>query len=210
MAVEIYIVDDDEALAKMLGHLFKSVGLSSQYFASAENFLDAIDPHVHGVALIDLRMSGMDGLQCQSELQTRGIHIPVIFLTGFAEVEVAVNAMHAGAFDFVEKPFNDQLLLETVQNAVKHVEDTRALVELKQQIRQRLESLTEREHEILRLVVDGHSSNTIGSKLSISAKTVAVHRANMMHKMQAETVAELVKMIHIFEFSSDKANIAPK
>lgn len=199
MTCKIYIVDDDIQMADLLRHLFNTVGLQSELFTTAEAFLAAIDSAPHAVAVVDVRMPGMNGLECQATLQARGIHIPVIFVTAYAEVEMAVRAMQAGAFDFVEKPFNDQLLLETVQNAVKYVEESHAQIEKRLHTRRCLERLTEREYEILQFVVAGKSSNDIGEHLAISAKTVAVHRANMMHKMQADSVAELVKKIYHYE-----------
>ena len=194
MRATVYIVDDDEALNHSLKLLLESVGLVVHLFTRAEDFIDAVTPDVVGCVLVDVRMPGMSGLQLQTELATREIGLPIVFLTGYANVDIAVDAMKKGAFDFIEKPCNEQILLETIEKAIQQCRLNLEKIISQQRLRARMATLTERELEILTLVVAGKSSNDIGSELDISAKTVAVHRANMMHKMGARTVAELVKM----------------
>jgi RNA polymerase sigma factor (sigma-70 family) len=191
----VFIVDDDRNVNHSLGLLLESVGLAARSFTSAEAFLDAIQPDVCGCILLDIRMPGMSGLQLQEELSVRGILLPVVFITGYADVDVAVSVMKKGAFDFIEKPYNDQILLETIERAIQQSQRNLELWTLKNMINERLKDLTEREREILNLVVAGKSSNDISQQLDISAKTVAVHRANMMRKMHARSVADLVQML---------------
>lgn len=195
MRATVFIVDDDQAVNHSLALLLESVGLEARTFISAEAFLDVVKPDVTGCILLDIRMPGMSGLQLQQELHERSIGLPIVFITGFADVDVAVDVMKKGAFDFIEKPYNDQLLLETIEKAIQKSQQNLDALIARNMVNHRINALTEREREILKLVVAGNSSNDISKELDISAKTVAVHRANMMHKMQARSVADLVRMI---------------
>ena len=196
----VFVVDDDEAVRRFLSGLIASVGLRIEAYASAREFLDACDPDRPGCLLLDIRMPDMSGLELQKELKSRGIHLPVIILTGHGDVQVAVRAMKAGAVDFLEKPFNNQQLLDRVQQAV--AENTRASDSRVRQdeIKARVARLTPREREVLDLVAAGETNKGVARSLDISEKTVEIHRAHVMEKMQANSLADLVKMIAILEF----------
>lgn len=196
----VFVIDDDEAVRRFLSGLVESVGLRIEAYASARGFLDAYEPGRPGCILLDIRMPEMSGLELQKELRARNIHLPVIILTGHGDVQVAVRAMKAGAVDFIEKPFNNQLLLDRVQEAV--AESARASdSRLRQaEIKARVARLTPREREVLDLVAAGETNKGVARSLDISEKTVEIHRARVMEKMQANSLADLVKMIAILEF----------
>lgn len=191
----VFVVDDDEAVRHFLRGLIVSVNLRVQAYASAQEFLEAYQQGSPGCLVLDIRMPGMSGLELQQELNARGIDLPIIVLTGHGSVQVAVHAMKAGAIDFIEKPFNNELLLDRVQKAV--AKSVNAYEDrLKQdEILRRQNSLTPREHQVLDLVVAGESNKRIARHLQISDKTVEIHRANVMEKMQARSLADLVKMV---------------
>lgn len=191
----VFVVDDDEAVRHFLRGLIVSVNLRVQAYASAQEFLEAYQQGSPGCLVLDIRMPGMSGLELQQELNARGIDLPIIVLTGHGSVQVAVHAMKAGAIDFIEKPFNNELLLDRIQKAV--AKSVNAYQDrLKQdEILRRQNSLTPREHQVLDLVVAGESNKRIARRLQISDKTVEIHRANVMEKMQARSLADLVKMV---------------
>ncbi len=190
----VYIVDDDVAVRNFLSTLIRSVDLRTEEFASAQEFLVSYQPIQPGCLLLDIRMPGMSGLELQSELRARGITLPVIILTGHSNVQVAVHAMKAGAVDYIEKPFNNELLLDRVKKSVAfslkehqtHADQNAVLGKMK--------SLTPRERQVLNLVVAGQTNKNIAHRLNISEKTVEIHRASMMDKMQAKSLVDLVKM----------------
>jgi two-component system response regulator FixJ len=190
----IFVVDDDSAVRSAIRLLLKSVSLPVKTFDSAQCFLDGYSNDAAGCVLLDVRMPGMSGPALQQELTLRGSILPVIFITGHADVSMAVEAMQHGAFDFVEKPFHDQDLLERVQRAVEL--NTRARNQLSEQhtIRDRFESLTPREREVLQHVTRGSSNKVMAYDLNISQRTVEIHRARLMEKMQAPSLAHLVQM----------------
>lgn len=201
MATEktVYVVDDDEAVRRFLRGLIGSIGLGVKTYASAQEFLDDYEAGSPGCLLLDIRMPEMSGLELQAELRRREIDIPVIILTGHGDVKVAVHAMKAGAVDFVEKPFNNELLLHGIQKAVAdslHSTGTRVR---RQEILQRLETLTTRERQVLGLVAAGETNKGVARRLGISEKTVEIHRAKVMEKMQAKSLAELVKMAAVLD-----------
>jgi FixJ family two-component response regulator len=190
----VFIVDDDDAVRRFLSGLIASVELRVEAFASARDFLEAYEPGQPGCLVLDVRMPGMSGLELQRELAEQAIDLPVIILTGHGNVQLAVHAMQAGAIDFVEKPFDNELLLDRIQRAV--AENVRAGSErIKQiEIAERMQLLTPREREVLDLVVAGQTNKGVARHLDISEKTVEIHRANVMRKMQAKSLANLVKM----------------
>ncbi len=190
----VFIVDDDEAVARSLCWLIATVQLQVETFCSAQAFLDGYDSSKPGCLVLDVRMPGMGGLDLQERLAARRIHVPIIFITGHGDVKMAVRAVKSGAFDFVEKPFNDQDLLDRIQKAIIFDAGQRGKDTQRAQLGVRFASLTPREHEVLDLVVEGMSNKSIARSLGLSAKTVEVHRASMMGKMQARSVADLVKM----------------
>ena len=193
----VFVVDDDQAMRSSLQWLIESVGLRVETFGSAQAFLDSYYPGRAGCLLLDVRMPGMSGLELQAYLDRREIRIPVIIITGHGDVSMAVKAMKGGAVDFIEKPFDDEQLLNSIRNALEHDEQKRALRARRAEIAARLAELTPREHEVMAMVTDGKSNKEIAAALNVSAKTVEVHRARVMDKMRAESLAELVRMAMI-------------
>lgn len=190
----VFIVDDDEAVRDSLSWLMQSVGLSTETFPSADAFLQGFGEDRPGCLLLDIRMPGISGLELQSLLRERGFRLPLVVISGHADVPMAVRALKAGAFDFIEKPFNDQLLLDTVQRAIEHDRQERESHARLDVWRRRLDTLTPREREVLQLVVGGASNKQISSELGVSMKTVEAHRARVMDKLQADSLSELVRM----------------
>lgn len=197
----VFVIDDDKAVRHFLRGLIASVNLRVEAFASAQEFLAAYRSSSPGCLLLDIRMPGMSGLELQQELSVRGIDLPVIVLTGHGNVQVAVHAMKAGAVDFIEKPFNNELLLDRVQKAVAKSVDTYENRIKRDEILNRRKLLTPRERQVLDLVVAGESNKGIARHLHISEKTVEIHRANVMGKMQAKSLADLVKIVSTLERS---------
>ncbi|MFP4602461.1 MAG: response regulator transcription factor [Halochromatium sp.] len=190
----VFVVDDDQAMRGSLRWLIESVGMRVETFESAHAFLDAYYPGRAGCLLLDVRMPGMSGLELQEYLGRRAIRIPVIIITGHGDVAMAVKAMKAGAVDFIEKPFDDEQLLNSIRKALEYDERHRALQARKAEIAACLAELTPREHEVMAMVTDGKSNKEIAAALNVSAKTVEVHRARVMDKMRADSLAELVRM----------------
>lgn len=189
----IHIVDDDEAIRDSLSLLLGAAGYEVAAYPSAEAFLVA-STHGPGCVLIDVRMPGMGGLELQEELARHGRRIPVILMTGHADVPLAVKAMKAGAVDFVEKPFDEKAMLTAIQRAFTlGLEAARAEAE-GNQIGSRLAHLTPREREVLEALVAGKANKIIAYELSISPRTVEIHRARVMEKMEARTLSDLVRM----------------
>jgi RNA polymerase sigma factor (sigma-70 family) len=190
----VFIVDDDQAMRASLKWLIESVGMQVETYESAQAFLDAYYPGRAGCLLLDVRMPGMSGLELQAYLARRESRIPVIIITGHGDVSMAVKAMKVGAVDFIEKPFDDEELLNSIRNALQHDEKQRALRAQRADIAARMAELTPREYEVMTMVTDGKSNREIAATLGVSAKTVEVHRARVMDKMRAESLAELVRM----------------
>ena len=190
----VFVVDDDSAVRSAIRLLLKSVGLPVSTFDSAQGFLDGHSNDAAGCVLLDVRMPGMSGPALQQELSVRGSILPVIFITGHGDVSMAVEAMQHGAFDLVEKPFHDQDLLERVHGALELNAQARNQLSEQQAIRDRFGSLTPREREVLQHVTRGSSNKVMAYDLSISQRTVEIHRARLMEKMQAPSLAHLVRM----------------
>ena len=191
----VYIVDDDDAVRNSLRLLLKSVGLAAQSHASAQEFLERYDPAQPGCMVLDVRMPGMSGLELQQELNLRGAVIPVIFITGHGDVPMAVEALQHGAFDFLQKPFRDQDLIDRIQRALEKDRGNREELKKRAQIRERRESLTPREREVLDLVTSGKANKVMAGDLGVSQRTVEIHRARVMEKMGAASLAQLVRMV---------------
>jgi FixJ family two-component response regulator len=190
----VFIADDDDAVRRFLSGLIQSINLRVSAHASAQDFLDAYEPGCPGCLLLDVRMPGMSGLELQRELAERSINLPVIILTGHGDVPVAVQAMKAGAVDFIEKPFNNELLLDRIQMAVVQSVRAESVRAERNEMLKRLELLTLRERQVFDLVVAGEVNKVIAHRLTISEKTVEIHRANVMRKMDARSLAALVQM----------------
>ncbi len=190
----VFIVDDDPAVRNAMQLLLRSVGRASELFASAEDFLACYDRDRAGCLVLDIRMPGLSGLELQDRLLALGSSIPVIFITGHADVPMAVDAMQKGAFDFIEKPVRDQELLERISEALSVDRQQRSRQELLAEIEARVSSLTRREREVMDLIVAGKANKVVAWELGTSQRTVEIHRARVMDKMQARSLAELVRM----------------
>jgi two-component system response regulator FixJ len=191
----VYVVDDDEAVRDSLRLLLKSTGITAHGYASAPEFLAAYDAAQPGCVLLDVRMPGMSGLEMQHELNVRGAMIPVIFISGHGDIPMAVEAMQHGAFDFLQKPFRDSDLLERVERALTRDSEIRVRLKHTDRIRERLASLSPREREVLDLVTQGKANKMVAGDLGVSQRTVEIHRAHVMQKMDAGSLAELVRMM---------------
>lgn len=191
----VFVVDDDPAMRQSLRWLIESVHLAVETFASAQEFLAAYNPERPGCLVLDVRMPGMGGLDLQAELARRQIEIPIIVITGYAEVATAVRALKAGAIDFIEKPFSDQLLLDRIQQAIASDRQARERRAERAAVAARVAQLTPRERDVMQLVVAGSSNREIAAELGLSIKTVEVHRARVMEKMQVDSLAELVRLV---------------
>ena len=190
----VFIVDDDQAVARSLRWLIESVQIKVETFASAQAFLDGYDAAKPGCLVLDVRMPGMSGIELQERLTAQRICIPIIFITGHGDVQMAVRAVQAGAFDFIEKPFNDQDLLDRMQHAISFDSERRERDMQRARLSALFASLTSREREVMDLVVEGMSNKGVANTLGLSAKTVEVHRAKVMEKMHARSLSDLVKM----------------
>lgn len=190
----VFIVDDDQAVARSLRWLIESVRLRVETFASAQAFLDGYATTKPGCLVLDVRMPGMSGIELQERLTAQRIRVPIIFITGHGDVQMAVRAVQAGAFDFIEKPFNDQDLLDRIQRAISFDSERRGHDSQRAQLSALFANLTPREREVMDLVVEGMSNKAVANTLGLSAKTVEVHRAKVMEKMHARSVSDLVKM----------------
>jgi FixJ family two-component response regulator len=190
----VYIVDDDAPVREALGALLGSVGLSHEAFASATDFLAAADRQMRGCLLLDVRMPDMSGLELQRALQEQGVTLQTIIITGHGDVPMAVRAMKAGAADFVEKPFNEQALLDRIQALLQADEALWQSRQLRDEAAARLASLTPRERAVMELIAAGHHTKRIAAELDIQERTVDVHRFNIMHKVGVRSLAELLRV----------------
>ena len=190
----VHIVDDDEAMRDSLKWLLESRGLQVELYASAEEFLRAFNDGFCGCLVLDVRMPGMSGPDLHELLQARASTLPVVFITGHGDVPMAVSALKKGAADFIEKPFNDQDMVGLIESCMKQDRTAAAKRAESASVAQRRDSLTQREQEVLALVVAGKLNKQIADELGISIKTVEVHRSRVMQKMGANSVAELVQL----------------
>ena len=191
----VMVVDDDSGVRNVMRILLKSVGLEATLYASAQEFLAAWQPAQPGCLVLDIRMPGMSGLELQQQLNLRGAVVPVIFMTGHGDIPMAVEAMQHGAFDFLQKPFRDQDLLDRIQRAIARDAELRVSLGEHARIKSYLETLTPREREVLDLMTQGKQNKAIAQDLGVSPRTVEIHRARVMEKMNAQSVAELVRMM---------------
>jgi len=200
----VHIVDDDEAARQSLAFLLSSEGLAVRLYDSATAFLASLANVKGGCLVTDVRMPEMTGIELLQQLQSRAFRIPAIVITGHGDVPLAVEAMRAGAFDFIEKPYDEKAILSAVHNALERggkMEGDVAVVEA------RIKSLSERERQVLQGLVSGHSNKTIACDLGISPRTVEVYRANVMTKMQARSLSELVRMAIVAQLTSGNRSV---
>lgn len=202
----VYIVDDDLSMREALLELFRSMNFEAEAFASPDDFLNKANMTRSGCLVLDVRLPGIGGLDFQNHLERAGSHFPIIFMTGFGDISMSVRAMKAGAVDFLAKPFRDQDLLDAVLAAIERDSSRRKEAERHHEVSARFETLTAREREVLDSVVEGLMNKQIAFKLGISEITVKLHRGNVMRKMQAKSVADLVRMM---EQSSEHLNRKP-
>jgi len=191
----VFIVDDDREVREAIGLLMSSVGLAAESYASAQEYLDAFDPARPGCLVLDVRMKGMSGLDLQQRLSSEPLHPPIVVITGHGDVPMAVRAVKSGAVDFIEKPFNDQVLLDAVHRAFEQDADRRGQASRLADIQERLQRLTPREREILDQVVVGKRNKVIAADLGITQSTVEAHRAKVMEKMEARSLSDLMRMM---------------
>ncbi len=196
MAAEaaVFVVDDDQAMRDSLHWLMTSVNLPVKTFASAREFLDAFQPDWLGCLLLDVRMPEMSGLELQKEMSARSVDLPIIIITGHGDVQMAVSAMKSGAFYFIEKPFADQTLLDLVHKAMQQSVRLAERRAEEAETSRRFDLLTPREREVLGMIMAGETNRSIACRLGIGKKTVEAHRAKVMHKMQAKSLANLMKI----------------
>lgn len=190
----VFIVDDDEAIRDSLAWLLESHDLAVRHYESAQAFLDQCDPALSGCLVLDVRMPDMSGLELHERLRERGSTWPVVFITGHGDVPMAVSALKRGAVDFIEKPFRDEEMLELIRKCLLTDAETRQRQQRDAALRQRAASLTEREREVMQLIVAGNLNKEIADQLGISVKTVEVHRGRVMEKMAARNAADLVQL----------------
>ncbi len=195
----VFIVDDDDAVRDSLGLLMRSVGMHTEVYDSAESFLSAYDPEKFGCLVLDIRMPGMSGIELQRELTQRDSMLPIIFITAHGDIPMAVDAVRHGAMDFIQKPFDDTELVAKVKRALADSVDRHEDDLERAGIRRRAETLTAREREVMAQVVQGKANKVIASDLGVSQRTVEIHRARVMEKMQAGSLAHLVRMVLISE-----------
>jgi two-component system response regulator FixJ len=191
---DVHVIDDDEAVRESIDFLLRAAGLSVQTYDSATSFLEAAPKITAGCIITDVRMPGLTGIELLRRLQDMQIGLPVIVITGHGDVPLAVEAMKCGAIDFLEKPFDDDVLLASVRAALNRSEESAAVEAERAEIRARIAALTQRERDVLEGLVAGHPNKIIAFKLEISPRTVEIYRANLMTKMKAGSLSELVRM----------------
>lgn len=189
----VFVVDDEVEVRESLRWLIESIDLNVETFESAEEFLASYNPDRPGCAVLDMRMPEVSGLELQKKLKAKGLALPLIFITGFGSVPIAVEALKMGAVDFMEKPFSDQVLLDKIHHALEIDRQARLKKSLNENVSARVKDLTSREKEIMDLVVQGKATKRIAVQLGISPKTVEAHRARVMQKMEADSIADLVR-----------------
>ncbi len=191
----VYVVDDDQAMVESLTWIIESVGLKVKTYVRAQDFLDEYNPIQHGCLLLDVRMPGMSGPELQLRLNEKGATLPIIFISGHGDVPLAVRVMKAGAVDFLTKPFNDQILLESINKALRADKTNREKQQENAKAEAKFALLSPREVQVLQGIVAGKQNKVISAELKISLKTVEAHRASVMKKMSVKSVPELVRLV---------------
>ena len=190
----VYLVDDDQAIRDSLSFLMKSVGFESKAYASAEAFLSQADLERPGCLVVDVRMQGMSGLELQQVLNERGIKLPVIIITGHGDIPMAVQAMKEGAVDFLEKPYDNEVLIIRIRQCLEEVTKKQDKESRIVEAKSRLEQLTKREQEVMNLLVAGKHNKAIADEMNISVRTAEAHRAKVMKKLQADSLSDIVRI----------------
>jgi len=201
----VFVVDDDPSVRSSLKFLISTIGLQVESFDSAETFLHRKPPGTTSCLVLDVRLHGLSGLDCQRELAVRNIHIPIVFITGHGDIPMCVRAMKAGAVEFLTKPFRDQDLLDAIHIGLERDRARREEEEEIAMLQQRFELLTRREREVISMVVSGMLNKQIAGQLGAAENTVKVHRARAMEKMHAQSIADLVRMIEKLKGPLQKA-----
>lgn len=191
----VFIVDDDQSVRDALKLLMLSVGLQAETYESGQDYLDNFNPHRAGCLILDVRMKGISGLALQEYLAKQPLAPPIIMITGHGDIAMAVRAVQTGALDFIEKPFNDQALLESIHRALEQDAEKRGQAMAKEELKRRLAQLTQREKEVLSQVVAGKRNKIIAAELNITQSTVEAHRSRVMEKMQAKSLSDLMRMV---------------
>ena len=191
----VYIVEDDDAVRDSLQLLLESVGMPVATFPRADAFLDAYHADMAGCLVLDIRMPGINGMELQRKLNTQHSTLPIIFVTGHGDVPMAVEAMQQGAVDFIQKPYREQELLDNIQQAMEMDAEHRQQLQEQHKIQERIDALTPREAEVMELMVEGKANKAIAFDLDISQRTVEIHRARVMDKMDAKSLAQLVRKV---------------
>ena len=186
----VFIIDDDPNMCDSLRSLFESLLYNVEIYLNAEAFLENYAPNKQGCIILDIRLPTMSGLELLAHFSEHKIHIPVVVMTGYGDIPTAIRAMKLGAIDFIEKPFNQQNLIEIIQKNMSQPKDTDAI----EQIKQKIQTLSERENQMLNFICEGKLNKQIAYDMEISISTVEAHRANVMRKMQAKNLAQLIKM----------------
>jgi FixJ family two-component response regulator len=199
----VFVIDDDPSVREAIGSLLRSVGRQAELFGSVKEFVSRGNPRSPGCLVLDVRLPGQSGLEFQDELARTRIHLPVIFITAHGDIQMSVRAMKAGAIEFLTKPFRDQDLLDAIQIAIERDQARMAAYAVRADLRRRWEELTEREREVMQRVVSGLTNKQIAADLGIVEITVKVHRGQVMRKMGARSVAELVRMADRLEVAQE-------
>lgn len=200
----VFIVDDDAAFREALLRLFRSIALRAEVFGSAAELLAAELPNVPSCLVLDVRLPGLSGLDIQAELAKTGVHIPIVFMTGHADIPMSVEAMKAGAVDFLTKPFRDQAMLDAVAKAIERDRQRRDAEKATASLKARYDALSPREREVMVLVTAGLMNKQVAAEVGLSEITVKIHRGNVMRKMEARTLADLVRMAQSLGISHAK------
>ncbi len=190
----VFVVDDEPDVRTSLGMLIKSVGLKPEIYETPQAYLEAYDPDRSGCLVLDMRMPGMSGLHLQEKLASMGPHPPIIMISGHGQIPNAVQALQGGAVDFLQKPIDDQVLLDRIQQALKLDTENRKNHAVGHELQKRYATLTPRERQVMRGVIDGKLNKIIAAEFNVSTRTVEIHRANLMEKMQAKSLSALVQM----------------
>jgi FixJ family two-component response regulator len=206
ITAQVHIVEDDDAVRDSLQMMLRSVGREVQVFASADAFLADYSQDMAGCIVLDIRMPGMNGMELQRKLNELNSILPIIFVTGHGDVPMAVEAMQQGAVDFVQKPYREQELLDKINQAMQLDEENRSSLQHQQAIQERMNALTPREMGVMQLMVEGKANKVIAFDLNISQRTVEIHRARVMEKLNANSLAHLVRMYMAVEQNTPAAD----